>query len=138
MSKEIEIVSFVMPWHFESGEYSSGKRGKPFYIRCFGYWNPEYTSETRLVSHDNIWDALQAPHTSEIYSLGDNLKVWNSDFAEWSDIEYILFKINLDTKKLSEQDFFSMSEFCREAWEESDKDEDRGLKIIGSDVEVSE
>ena len=48
MSKEIEIVSFVMPWHFESGEYSSGKRGKPFYIRCFGYWNPEYTSETRF------------------------------------------------------------------------------------------
>ena len=145
MSKEIEIVSFVMPWHFESNE-----RGKPFYIRCLGYWNPEdrhlhpedstYNkshAESKLVSHDNIWDALQAPHTTDTYSLGDNLKVWNSDFADWDEVGCILARINFVTRTLSEQDFFSMIEFCREAWEESDKDEDRGLKIIGTDVEVS-
>ena len=106
MSKEIEIVSFVMPWHFESNE-----RGKPFYIRCFGFWNSDAQAFVRFQSGDNVWDALQAPHTTDTYSLGDSLKLWNSDFADWDDVGYILAKINFYTRTLSEQDFFSMKSF---------------------------
>lgn len=132
MSKEIQIVSFVMPWHFESNE-----RGKPFYIRCFGFWSYDAQAFVRFQSGDNVWDALQAPHTSDSYSLGDSLKVWNEGFDYWDDIEYILRKINSVNPTLSEQDFEVMSDFCRDAWKASDKNEERGLKIIDTDVEVS-
>ena len=107
-NNKYKMISFAMPWHYVTS------CGEEEYIRVNGYYYEEGTG--KFYSHDDVFDSLQHPHTSNEKWLGESLKVWNMDVDNWEEIEKVVRRINFWSQQLNQHDLEQVLSFNEKAW----------------------
>ena len=115
MNEQIDIrVSFVLPWHYKW-------LNEKLYIRVFGHWNG---NNGWFVSHDDVFDSLQEPHTTNEEFLGTSLIGWNRDISDWNELEEVIRDLNEHIyrgRRFNDSDLDWLISFNKDAWHKSEE-----------------